>query len=66
MLELNQRDHGVLDRFLDTVLERYKNGQIELSDARADISEAFTLAANDNSKVLYYMSLIRTLYEGDS
>jgi len=65
MLELNQRDHGVLDRFLDTVLERYKSGKLLLSDARNDIAEAFTLAANDNRKVVPYMKGIRALYEKD-
>lgn len=55
MLHLNERDHRILDRFLDTVLESYKRGELELYEARADLAEAFALAANDNGNVVAYM-----------
>ncbi len=55
MLHLNERDHRILDRFLHTVLESYKRGELELYEACADLAEAFALAANDNGNVIAYM-----------
>ncbi|MBB5373457.1 hypothetical protein [Acidocella aromatica] len=61
-LELTEKQHILLDRYLDTVLENYKSGAWTLMDARLHLAQAFTLAANDQSSVVNYM---QTATNGD-
>jgi hypothetical protein len=52
---LSEEDHLLVDRFLDSVLERYRLGKIDLVSARSELAEAFDLLSQDGRNVLLYM-----------
>ena len=54
-LTLSERDHDTLDRFLDTVLTRFRDKEIDMAKARGTIAEAVALAAEDNATLANYM-----------
>ena len=55
MLTFTETDRGVLDRYLEIILDRYKLNEIDLDDVRDEIVQAFTLAASDRQAALKYM-----------
>jgi hypothetical protein len=55
---LSGQDHDTLDLFLETVLKRFRDGKIDINDARRDIAEAVSLAANDNANLSHYMRAV--------
>ena len=59
-LELSQADHDVLDRFLNTILDEYRDGNLTQLQARSAIAEAVALAAKDNG---YITSDMRAMIE---
>jgi hypothetical protein len=56
-LKLSEADHRALDRYLEEVLDAYKDGKIDLLMAREDLSHAVSAAAIDNPG---FRSFIRT------
>jgi hypothetical protein len=54
-LDLSNADRRILDLFLNTILDGYKTGNLSQLEARLAISEAVTLAANDDGNVVLYM-----------
>ena len=57
-LELSNFDYDVLDRFLETIFNEHRAGNLALSEARDAISEAFSMAAFDNRGVTRYMQVL--------
>ena len=57
-IDLSNADHDVLDEFLASVLERYRRGEVDLSTARSDLAEAFSLASRDNRNFLKFMRFV--------
>ncbi len=47
-IDLKTADHRNLDKFLDAVLDHYKNGEVSQSQAREALAQVFTAAAIDN------------------
>lgn len=54
-LDLSQADHNLLDEFLNTILDEYRDGNLTQLQARSVIAEAVALAAKDNGNVTIYM-----------
>jgi len=57
-IQLSGHDQDTLDLFLETVLKRCRDGEIDLNDARGDIAEAVALAANDDAGLAHYMRAV--------
>ncbi|MCY3883971.1 MAG: hypothetical protein OXG24_03545 [Gammaproteobacteria bacterium] len=53
MLCLTGQDHEILDKYLNKVLDNYKNGTTSLLDARIDLVHTITLAAKDDNLMPY-------------
>ena len=47
-IELSERDHDLLDRFLAKVLDGYRSGEITLAEARFALAHIIAAAADDN------------------
>ena len=54
-LDLSESDYCVLDTFLNTILDEYKNGNLTQLYARSLIAEAVAQAALDNGYIVTYM-----------
>lgn len=54
-VKLSGKDHVLLDKFLEHVLDQYKNGVKDRMSAREILVEAFALIAKDNGNVVHYM-----------
>lgn len=54
-IKLSDKDHDVLDEFLNVILDEHKAGNLTLLEARSAIVEAVVLAANGNANVVAYM-----------
>jgi hypothetical protein len=64
-LDLSQADHDVLDGFLNTILDGYRDGNLTQLQARSAIAEAVALAAKDNGNITSYMrAMIETRGQG--
>ena len=50
-IDLTERDHRALDRYLDEVLNAYRDGKLTLGEARGELAHVFTAAAIDNEDV---------------
>jgi hypothetical protein len=50
-MKLTSADHQVLDNYIDQVLIAYKEGKLDLSQARHDLAQAITAAAIGNEDV---------------
>lgn len=48
MLDLSEKDHDKLDKFVNAVLDGYCNGRLSQLDARADLMQVVAAAAKDN------------------
>jgi hypothetical protein len=55
---LTEEDRPLLERFLTTVLERYRAGEKDLSATRADLAEAFVRVPQGRDAVEQYMEAI--------
>src|SRR3954467_15742900 len=55
---LTKEDRPLLERFLTTVLERYRAGEKDLSATRADLAEAFVRVPQGRDAVEQYMEAI--------
>ena len=56
--ELSERDHDLLDRFLDKALDGYRSGEITLAEARFALAHIIAAAADDNfDQVLTFMEM---------
>ena len=47
-IELSERDHDLLDRFLDKALDGYRSGIITLAEARFALAHIIAASADDN------------------
>jgi hypothetical protein len=64
-LDLSQADHDVLDDFLNTILDEYRDGNLTQLQARSAIAEAVALATKDNGNITSYMrAMIETRGQG--
>ena len=53
MLDLSERDHNEMDKYLNKVLDDYRDGEITQLDARCDLAHAITLAAKAQDLMSY-------------
>ena len=56
-IKLSTADHKAMNEYLDSVLDGYKDGEIDLSKARADLAHAISAAAIDNEGFKQYIRL---------
>ena len=47
-IELTERDHDLLDRFIAKALDGYRSGEITLAEARFALAHVIAAAADDN------------------
>ena len=43
-LELSEIDHGVLDQYLNAILDAFKSGKMEQLEARSELAHTITAA----------------------
>lgn len=48
MLPLSEADHRTLDRYLNAVLDAYRDGKWDQTKARSDLAHVIAAAAKDN------------------
>ena len=53
MLDLSNKDHYILDKYLNKVLDDYKDGSSTQLEARCNLAEAISLAAKDGNLMPY-------------
>ena len=57
-IELSERDHDLLDRFLAKALDGYRSGEITLAEARFALGHIIASAADDNfDQVVTFMEM---------
>jgi hypothetical protein len=57
-IELSERNHDLLDRFLANALDGYRSGEITLAEARLALAHVIAAAADDNfEQVVPFMEL---------
>ncbi|MDE0242539.1 MAG: hypothetical protein OXQ84_20485 [bacterium] len=58
MLHLSETDHHTLDRYLNAVLDAYRDGKWDQLTARSDLAHVIAAAAKDNgNEVVPYAKL---------
>lgn len=55
---LIDNDHELLSKFLDAVLDRYKDGFLSHGSARSTLAEAITLASQADTSVTRHMQAL--------
>ena len=54
-IDLSERDHDLLNKFLDSVLQEHKRGQCDLAMARSVLARAFAIVARGEAGFRDYM-----------
>ena len=57
-IELTERDHDLLDRFIAKALDGYRSGEITSAEARFTLAHVIAAAADDNfDQVVTFMEM---------
>jgi hypothetical protein len=59
-VELSEDDYDLLDRYLDTVLERHANGKADLATSRIELVHLITMITNETPSFRGHMAHIIT------
>ncbi|MDE0177361.1 MAG: hypothetical protein OXP36_02085 [Gammaproteobacteria bacterium] len=59
MLKLSEKDHNELDKFVNAVLDAYRDGRLSQVEARADLMHVVAAAAKDNYDGVVSFSEVR-------
>ena len=63
-IELSERDHELLDRFIGKALDGYRSGEITSAEARFALAHVIAAAADDNfDQVVTFMEMKLKVWE---